>query len=482
MENQGQHLLFVVILLVYLLAGALYMLVTPAWQNPDEPAHYNYISALAGHGAFPELVASCYNQDYLLTLVSSKFPKDMSIEGVCYEFHQPPLYYALAVPVFLFTDGQLLAIRAVSVLFGVLTIVLVYHTGRTVFPSRPEIALGAMALTAFVPMHAAILASVNNDALAGLFFAGILFLLIRRLRPATIPSVKEDILLGMLLGFVLVTKITVYIAVPLTGITLLFLTATRRHALLRPMLTVFSLALLIALPWYVRNAALYGGFDILGLQRHDEVVVGQLRTSDFIAEVGGTQYLNNFIITTFHSFWGQFGWMAVPMDPRTYRLLLLLTIVAGSGLVAFLITKWRRSITAPQKQMLALLSLSMLATLFAYIWYNLSFVQFQGRYLFSAIVPLAVLAAIGLSEASQDRWRWGLTGGLLVAAALTVWGSGGLDKWAALIVGGFAFLSGARIFLPQWSSVLSTIFLVGCYSGVAFLAVLSPFWFIQPYL
>jgi uncharacterized protein YndB with AHSA1/START domain len=50
MENQGQRLLFVVILLVYLLAGALYMLVTPAWQNPDEPAHYNYISALAGHG------------------------------------------------------------------------------------------------------------------------------------------------------------------------------------------------------------------------------------------------------------------------------------------------------------------------------------------------------------------------------------------------------------------------------------------------
>src|SRR5689334_20675300 len=32
--------------------------------------------------------------------------------------------------------------------------------------------------------------------------------------------------------------------------------------------------------WFVRNAAVYGVFDVLASERHDEVVVGQLRWAD----------------------------------------------------------------------------------------------------------------------------------------------------------------------------------------------------------
>jgi 4-amino-4-deoxy-L-arabinose transferase-like glycosyltransferase len=418
MENRGLRLLFWAILLVYLLTGILYVVVTPAWQNPDEPAHYNYIRALAGHGAFPELVAGCYNQEYLSTLISEKFPDTLSIDGVCYEFHQPPLYYTLLVPVFLATDGYLPLLRTVSLLFGAVTVVLAYYIGRTIYPTRPDVAIGAMVLTAFVPMHTAILASVNNDGLAGAILAAILLLLVRRLSLPATPTIIDDLLLGLLLGLALITKTTVYIAVPLSGITLLYLSFFRRQALFRPLLVVFGPALFIALPWYIRNAALYGGFDILGLQRHDVVVVGQLRSSEFIADIGHSQYLGNYLTTTFQSFWGQFGWMAVPMDQRTYRFLLLVMLVAGAGLLTYVATGWRSVISSIEKQMLSLLILSALLTITAYVWYNLSFVQFQGRYLFSAIIPFSILAAVGLSEAIHVRWQIWFTAGLLVVAGL----------------------------------------------------------------
>jgi ATP-dependent Lon protease len=47
--------------------------------------------------------------------------------------------------------------------------------------------------------------------------------------------------------------------------------------------------------------------------------------TDYLAEAGRRAYLKNFITTTFHSFWGQFGWMAVPMSERVYLALTLLT-------------------------------------------------------------------------------------------------------------------------------------------------------------
>ena len=44
------------ILLVYLAIGVLYAVNTPAWQAPDEPAHYNYIKHLAEHRSLPCLL------------------------------------------------------------------------------------------------------------------------------------------------------------------------------------------------------------------------------------------------------------------------------------------------------------------------------------------------------------------------------------------------------------------------------------------
>ena len=41
------------ILVLYLGLAALFATLTPAWQAPDEPAHYNYVRYLAEKTPFP---------------------------------------------------------------------------------------------------------------------------------------------------------------------------------------------------------------------------------------------------------------------------------------------------------------------------------------------------------------------------------------------------------------------------------------------
>src|SRR3972149_6411328 len=57
-------------LLVYLLIGLQYAALTPAWQVPDEPAHYNYIRHIAEHGVLPVLNVGDYDQTFLSQLNS----------------------------------------------------------------------------------------------------------------------------------------------------------------------------------------------------------------------------------------------------------------------------------------------------------------------------------------------------------------------------------------------------------------------------
>ena len=77
-----KHILLIPIVLVYLIIGVLYAIYTPAWQAPDEPAHYNYIRQLAS-GRLPIIEADDYDQDYLMEVVFiSAFAPQYSIDSI----------------------------------------------------------------------------------------------------------------------------------------------------------------------------------------------------------------------------------------------------------------------------------------------------------------------------------------------------------------------------------------------------------------
>src|SRR5690606_15356327 len=147
---------------------------------------------------------------------------------------------------------------------------------------------------------------------------------------------------------------------------------------------------------------------------HDAAVVGQPRTVEWIVSFGPLETIERFAETTFRSFWGQFGWMGVLMEPRVYQLLLAFSVLIVIGVL------WRATFASPRAEESAdskiaaslrlLLVLLFVLNVLLYIGYNVTYVQHQGRYLFAALIPIAIGVA-----AAIEAWvrpltaRWWLT-------------------------------------------------------------------------
>ena len=173
---------------------------------------------------------------------------------------------------------------------------LAYIVGRAVF-GRVAPALAVAAFVAFLPQHLAILGSVNNDALSELIIAAILALLVTRWPDAPPKGGRSErrrlLALGLLLGAGFLTKGQAYLMAPVVGVFLLVRYWPRPDRSPRPvrslasvLLWVFVPALLMGLLVWGRNAAVYGGLDVLARAAHDEVVVGQPRTAEWLAQYG----------------------------------------------------------------------------------------------------------------------------------------------------------------------------------------------------
>jgi len=396
------HLPLLLLLLAYCVVGGLYARYTPPWQAPDEPAHYNYVRQLAA-GRLPVIEPADYDEAYRAAIVSSGFAAGYSIEPLTYEDWQPPLYYLLQTPVYRLFDGSLLALRLISVAIGAGVVLLAYGVARQVWPGRPWMALTAAVFVAFLPQHVAMLAAVNNDSLAELLIAAILFLLLaaRPGREVVNEADKGEKRLwpavGLLLGLGFLTKATVYLMAPVGALSLLLHYRGAWRSLAAAGVRLFGPALLLGAPWWLRNHFVYGGLDVLGTAAHDAAVSGQLRTGDWLQQMGAVEALRSFGQTTFRSFWGQFGWMGVVMDVRIYRVLFLCSLLALAGL---LWASWRLAKREGKGKVAypaAILSSTLALTLLVYLGYNVTFVQHQGRYLFPALIPIAVGVTIGVA-------------------------------------------------------------------------------------
>ncbi len=396
-----KHWPLLLILVGYLLVGGLYAVQVPAWQAPDEPAHYNYVRQLAD-GRLPVMALGDYDQAYLDEIRGAQFAPRYSVEAIEYEDWQPPLYYLLLTPVYLVTDGALLALRLVSLLLGAGVIFLAYQTARLLFPQAEWVAWSTAVFVAFIPQHVAMLASVNNDSLSELLIALLLYLTLRWVTRYGIRKLGDDrrwlIGLGLVLGLGFLTKATVYLMAPVLGVVLLWQYWRTWQRLFQAGVLLFAPAFMLGAIWWVRNIVVYGGLDILGKAAHDAVVVGQPRTVDWIGLYGLDGTLLRFFQTTFNSFWGQFGWMAVPMNqPRAiYLLLLALVVAAVLGLLLYRFTTTQVPVQFRSRLPVLILWLVFLLTAAIHVGYNVTFVQHQGRYLFPALIPIALGFSLGL--------------------------------------------------------------------------------------
>jgi 4-amino-4-deoxy-L-arabinose transferase-like glycosyltransferase len=484
MPRQHRILTLSLIVLAYLVISGLYAVLTPEWQVPDEPAHYNYVRQVAS-GTWPVIEPGDYDQAYLERLKSEGFPSELSVDSIQYEDHQPPLYYLLATPVFLLADGALVPLRLFSVLLGAGVIVITYSIGQRLFPSRPTVVLTASSLVAFIPQHAAMLAGVNNDTLSELLVATALLCALLVLEADRPPA---PWLLGLLLGAILITKIQAYVVVPILGLAGVARwrsdEAKGRRWLAGWLFGVYGPALLIGSLWWTRNVTAYGSLDWMGLERHDLVVLGQPTTAGWIADYGLVATVRRFIQFTFQSFWGMFGWMAVPMSARAYQAVGIWSAMTGSGFVLALVEARGRGgpgrpahrFTLTASPMALLLTASTLLTVGGYLWWNLSYVQHQGRYLFPALVALALAAGVAWEQLTHSGPARATAVMLLLVAVLTAVAG---NRSAAIVWAGAAGILWVYSLLPPRGRWLLP---AAASAGLALLSGASVFIYVLPWL
>jgi hypothetical protein len=430
-----QFAVLALIVVTYLIIATLYAVRTPAWQVPDEPAHYNYARQVATNGCCPVIQPGDWDNDYLNNIKAQKFsPESLQgrLETIQYEDHQPPLYYLIEAPIYAASNGNLTAMRMLSVILGAVIIVIAWAVVRAIFPAQPWLALATAAFVAFVPQHVAMMAGVENDSLAEVLIGLTLLACVLYLNEST-PNQKRlqihPLILGILVGLTLVTKITAMApAVAIVGLAIL-MRARREHwnfsQLARQAAWIIIPALIFGVPLWVRNMSVYGGLDILAQSAHDRVVVGQPRTDQYISEHGAVIWLRDFGQTSFQSFWGQFGWMGVLMTSQIYSALAAFTgfVVIGAA-IAF--ARWGHALSEIQREALILLGVTALLALTGLIYWNLKYQQFQGRYLNPGLIPIALFVAIGLTGwASLIKVRY-----IQWATVVILFGFAALDLYA----------------------------------------------------
>jgi 4-amino-4-deoxy-L-arabinose transferase-like glycosyltransferase len=247
-------------------------------------------------------------------------------------------------------------------------------------------------------MFTSVSAAVSADPLANLLAASVLLVLVRQVRRPVRGS-GWAIGTGVLIGMGLLTKLALGIFVPLA---LLVVVMRSRHRTRDSALCVGAMGVVVS-PWLVHQVTTYGWADPLATTRHAQVVLDQERFPGF-----SLTYLGEFLTISFHSFWAQFGWMAIVAPDRLYWLWGVLVLVALVGLL--------RDSRQLRESAWRLILGSLAAAFLAYLAYNLEFIQFQGRYLFTAIVPIALLLVLGWSAWLPARFQgWGV---VLVALGL----------------------------------------------------------------
>ncbi|MCI0580656.1 MAG: DUF2142 domain-containing protein [Chloroflexi bacterium] len=457
-----------VVLAVYLLLALGYGVVNPLFEAPDEHWHYFTAQYIADTGRLPAVAAE---------------PDPFIMQ----EAAQPPLYYVIGALLIGGVDtagareelwpnsrvwlgdassptnknafvhgpqeawpwhGYVLAahlLRILSAVYGLGTLLFLYHGTRLTWPERPGLALWAVSLVAFLPQFTFVHGTISNDTLITLLSAAALWQLLRLWRSGVTEA--RLLLLGLTIGLAILAKtagllLPVYAAAVVAWLTWreAGTAGWRTFAGRAALLVVPALALSGWLLW--RNWNLYG--DVTAANQFVRIADGDRNYTlwQVMAETPGL----------WTSLFAIFGWFNVRAPQWVYAVWNGMAVLAVAGVLLF----WRGrgslyergdkvtrrqgdKVTSPHLHTptplqsftpsppLPLSKRPEVAAPLLLLWLLLIYaglVQFllktpgaQGRLLFPALLPLATGLVYGLS---RWRWRWlpPVTAGLALLTSL----------------------------------------------------------------
>jgi 4-amino-4-deoxy-L-arabinose transferase-like glycosyltransferase len=226
--------------LVACLSAISWSFVTPAFQAPDEQAHFAYVEVLARTGQLPSSSTQEYALDEVQTLEDLEVgrvtfqPDQRTIASIAKQrklesdlahtpatlppgvgaagdaASEPPLYYALeTIPYAVGESGgvldQLTLMRLVSALLAGFTTLFVFLFLREALPSTPRAWTVAGLGVAFLPLLGYMSGAVNPDAMLCAVSAAVFYCLARAFRRGLTPRLAVAI--GVLTAAGFLTKL-----------------------------------------------------------------------------------------------------------------------------------------------------------------------------------------------------------------------------------------------------------------------------------
>lgn len=418
----------IVLMFAYFILTLAYATLTPPWETPDEPAHYRYVMQLAERWR-PPPDPTVRQRD--------RFCRDYSYITSNYEWYHPALGYLplaavyrflhiaaphslpMTIPPFNplfcsdpFTNPNLfhletpyplriwqhqwglLILRISSSLWGLVVIFVTYRIGQLL--RIEELAIAASSWVAFLPQFVFISASVRNDTLNNAVSA-LLFLLATNILLFPKSESHKNLIwtTGLVLGAGILTKITVIYLIP---VVLLAIFLSRSNLSQRERIGsavwVTMLSLMIVALYYLgypeaRAALLYTGMQM------------KINPSSL-----SWAYWKPFLPMLLELFFARFGWANI-LIPKWWTISAFGIWILGMSLSVYhMIRLLKHDRTNPVLHLMFLFSLGSVIAFVGVVRYNFSHFQPQGRFLFPALVGLALLGTWGIMMSLPRQARY----------------------------------------------------------------------------
>jgi 4-amino-4-deoxy-L-arabinose transferase-like glycosyltransferase len=450
----------ITVALTAFLNASIWSVVMPAFNAPDEAAHYAYVESLGEHHRLPykdptkpggsysaeALLAIQYTALHVTQHPEIKLPwtnleqrqwakananarqrrPDLVGGGYTAARSYSPFYYVIDLPAYLAVKGsdvftRLGLMRLVSALLAGLTALAAFFFVRELFPTRTwAAALGGLAV-AFQPMFAQMGGAVNNDVLLFLMATIELYVLARIWRRGM--SLANAVAAGTVLGLGILAKPTMIAFAPVVAAMFLYVLVRDRWRA-RSIAAWTGAALAPFAPLLVLNYGVWGASGGLsGSSASTTPERGAAHLSEFLSYLW-QWYLPRlpFMYSEFWSrtyehvsfplydlffkgFWGDFGHLEIDYPGWVYGILIACSI-AVLALVAYAAVhaKLRRDVLAAGLLLgvLPVVMTALLVNVRAYLSLIESNEPFaQGRYLLQTVAVLGAAlaaAAVGLGE------------------------------------------------------------------------------------
>lgn len=413
--------------------GLVFVFLIPLWQGPDEPTHVEYIMRLSQQASLNTKAESDkrINERIVNSMKRNNYVgfggwiAGAGVSPIANSAY-PPFYSCLnAFLIKLFKiqsfENQIYFMRGLSLLFGLSNLLLIYLIAKMVVSGEDKLfSVAVISFAGFLPQYSYMSSTVNPENLSNLIITAtilISFLTINKgLRWYYVISVIMLLISGYL------TKKTIFIVLP--SVVIIFsvsfgrfflkykdlLNKKKRIALFALLMVMVTLFLAKYISTLLLNEIYCKGIDITGS-------CGNVLMS---AIYNPGLYIKEFAIL-FVSFWFTFGIMVFKMSIGWYLFFLLLTCIAFSGLVKFVlqvINKKESEYKNINIKVIAMLALIMVINFAAILFdefkvgVSLDLNQVssmrlcaQGRYLFPSLSAIACLFVLGIRSISPIAFK-----------------------------------------------------------------------------